>query len=177
MRYTLGGSEVLAQQAGTSATPRFLLHDGQGSTRSLFDNGGTLLENYVYDAFGTLKAPTTGTPQTRYLYTGQQFDAATKLYSLRARYYAPTQGRFTARDTASINFQSPIELNRYGYTANNPINKFDPTGNIGDGYQLSQQQAEQHNEYVAGRGASNGLDRVALLVTGIISVMVIMGLC
>ena len=128
MQYIVGDGTVLAQQAGTSATPRFLLHDGQGSTRSLVDNGGTLLENYVYDAFGTLKAPATGTPQTRYLYTGQQLDAATKLYSLRARYYAPTQGRFTARDTVDINLQNPRELNRYGYTANNPINGFDPSG-------------------------------------------------
>ena len=127
MLYIVGDGTVLAQQAGTSAPARFLLHDGQGSTRSLLDNGGTLLENYVYDAFGTLKAPT-GTSQTRYLYTGQQFDAATKLYSLRARYYAPTQGRFTSRDTAEYDFKSPNDLNRYGYTANDPINNYDPTG-------------------------------------------------
>jgi RHS repeat-associated protein len=31
--------------------------------------------------------------ETAYLYTGQQYDAATAMYSLRARYYAPGAGQ------------------------------------------------------------------------------------
>lgn len=67
-------------------------------------------------------------PNTNYLYTGQQYDSATDLYSLRARYYDPSDGRFLKRDTWAFNFKKPVELNRYLYTANNPINLVDPSG-------------------------------------------------
>jgi RHS repeat-associated protein len=65
---------------------------------------------------------------TKYLYTGQQFDAETGQYSLRARYYQPTIGRFTGRDAWAINYSDPLELNRYVYTANNPLDYEDPSG-------------------------------------------------
>jgi len=41
-----------------------------------------------------------GASDNPYLYTGQQFDALTGLYSLRARYYDPALGRFLSRDPA-----------------------------------------------------------------------------
>jgi len=66
---------------------------------------------------------------TDYLYTGQQFDSLTGLYSLRARYYNPALGRFLSQDTYPYNFGNPVELNRYVYTGNRPINLTDPTGN------------------------------------------------
>ena len=61
----------------------------------------------------------TGTTTNNYLYTGQQFDSLTGLYSLRARYYAPGLGRFLSQDTYPYNFGNPVELNRYGSTAFN----------------------------------------------------------
>ena len=172
LRYTLGGTEVLAQKAGTGAgVPfNFLLHDGQGNTRSLVDNNGATPENYIYDAFGTL-TPQIAAPKTRYLYAGQQFDTATGLYNLRARYYNSMQGRFLSRDSASISFDSPIELNRYAYTANNPTNGYDPTGTIGEGYQLSEEQSEAHRDFVTGKSASRGLDSVELATSSLLAAM------
>ena len=70
----------------------------------------------------------TGTTTNSYLYTGQQFDSLTSLYSLRARYYAPNLGRFLSQDTYPYDFSNPVELNRYVYTANNPTNLTDPSG-------------------------------------------------
>lgn len=49
------------------------------------------------------------------------------MYNLRARYYDPSNGRFLTRDTIGYDIASPLELNRYGYTANNPVNAIDPT--------------------------------------------------
>ena len=61
-------------------------------------------------------------------YDGQQFDSLTGLYDLRARYYDPTTGRFLSRDTASIDFSNPVELNRYSYAEDDPVNLTDPSG-------------------------------------------------
>ncbi|NJO08060.1 MAG: RHS repeat-associated core domain-containing protein [Chloroflexaceae bacterium] len=92
-------------------------------------SSGTVAESYRYDAFGVLQHGSSA-PGTTYRYTGQQYDAATGLYSLRARYYQPADGRFLTRDTYPIDVQHPVELNRYGYTANNPVNGTDPSGEV-----------------------------------------------
>jgi len=48
---------------------------------------------------------------------------------MRARYYDPNAGRFLTRDTWAVNYNDPMELNRYGYVAGNPVNATDPSGN------------------------------------------------
>ncbi|NJO01367.1 MAG: RHS repeat-associated core domain-containing protein [Bacteroidia bacterium] len=85
---------------------------------------GAVSDRYEYEAFGTVLRQT----GTTYRYTGQQYDAATGLYSLRARWYDGGTGRFLTRDTYPLDVQNPVELNRYGYTANNPVNGTDPSG-------------------------------------------------
>jgi RHS repeat-associated protein len=133
-QYTLGHacgvcdvSGLISQKSGNTVS--YFLKDGQGSVRGLTNPSGSLTDSYAYGAFGDLKN-SSGTTANTYRYTGQQFDSLTGLYSLRARYYNPTQGRFVSRDTFPVNFNNPIELNRYGYTAGNPINGSDPTGNF-----------------------------------------------
>jgi RHS repeat-associated protein len=97
------------------------------------DTSGAVTSAYAYDAFGKLDDSLSLLDlETSYLYRSQQYDPYTKLYSLRARYYDPSQGRFLSRDTWAYDFQNPIELNRYGYTANNPVNFSDPSGNISE---------------------------------------------
>gem|GEM_PF-1707173 len=124
--YTLGNGELLSQKRSSSTTEYFLM-DGHSGVRNLDSNTGSILQSYNYDAFGNLQN-FSGTPNTKYLYTGQQFDSLTGLYDLRARYYNPSQGRFLSRDIAGVDFNNPIELHRYGYTANNPINRTDSSG-------------------------------------------------
>jgi RHS repeat-associated protein len=120
--YILANGMLLGQISG--ADTRYRVTDVQGSTRLLTDPTGAVTSSYSYDAFGTLQS--TGDVETKYLYTGQQFDDETGLYSLRARYYNPGVGRFTARDVYGGNYAT--ELNRYVYTANNPIMGSDPSG-------------------------------------------------
>jgi len=123
--YVLGGSELLSQKRGNTSS--YYLKDGQGSVRTLLDGLGAATDRYSYDAFGSVQSRT-GTTANSYQYTGQQFDALSGLYDLRARYYNPGDGRFLSRDTYPVSFNNPIELNRYSYTVNNPINFSDPSG-------------------------------------------------
>ncbi|MCI0711833.1 MAG: hypothetical protein L0154_16880, partial [Chloroflexi bacterium] len=124
--YTRANGLLLAQQTGTTNI-RYLTHDAQGTSRGMLSaTGASLLESYDYNAFGDFYQPSTMT--TKFAYTGQQYDAATGLYFLRARYYDPAIGRFLSQDPYPVNTGNPVELNRYVYTANNPVNFSDPSG-------------------------------------------------
>ena len=90
---------MLAQTRGGATS--YSLLDGQGSVRALTNGSGGITDQYTYDAFGNLQS-SSGSTTNPYRYTGQQFDSLTGLYDLRARYYDPTVGRFTSRDTALI---------------------------------------------------------------------------
>ena len=124
--YTLAAG-MLISQTDTAGTLYFL-PDAQGSTRALTDTNGSLGQTFDYDAFGNLQGDYQSGLDTNYLYTGQQYDVISELYSLRARYYDPSLGRFLSVDTWAYDYQNPVELNRYVYTANNPATYVDPSG-------------------------------------------------
>jgi RHS repeat-associated protein len=110
-----------------ASVTNYYLQDGQNSTRALTNAAGSITDTYTYSAFGELQNHT-GATVNSYQYTGQQFDDSTGLYDLRARYYDPSVGRFLSQDNFPINFNHPMELNRYVYAANNPVNLSDPNG-------------------------------------------------
>jgi RHS repeat-associated protein len=119
------GSELISQTRG--GTVSFYLQDAQEDVRALTDISGNVTDRYNYDAFGLLFNQQ-GNTLNPYRYADQQFDALTGLYSLRARYYSPTTGRFLTRDTMAAPLNDPIELDRYAYARDNPVNHGDPTG-------------------------------------------------
>jgi RHS repeat-associated protein len=134
MEYDLNGNAIvdytygigLISQHRGSATS-FYHADGLGSTRLLTDSSGSVTDTYVYDAYGTLLS-SSGTTTNSYLYTGEQYDKNLGEYYLRARYYNPSEGRFTGRDPFDGMLSEPLSLNKYAYVHGNPINSTDPTG-------------------------------------------------
>ena len=95
--------------------------NAHGDTTALLNQSGDIVRCYIYeDAFGTSTYSTDDTNPFRY--AGQYYDRESQSYYLRARYYLPRYGRFTAEDPARDG------LNWYTYCANNPVKYVDFTG-------------------------------------------------
>ncbi|MFC1643461.1 RHS repeat domain-containing protein [Chlamydiota bacterium] len=105
--------------------------DALGSIISISDDTGTLVEKYIYDAYGKVVILNKdggeiakSTVGNRYMFTGREWDNETNLYYYRARYYDPDIGRFLSADPLGY-YDS---MNLYSYVNNNPLNWVDPLG-------------------------------------------------
>jgi RHS repeat-associated protein len=129
-RYLYGPAvdQVLAQEdvQGPQSlhTVLWMLADNQGTVHDLVDSSGQLREHYNYDAFGQLYGYGS-VPLTRYLYTGRDYDVATKLEYNRERWYDANSGRWLTQDP--IGFDAG-DANLYRYAGNDPTNVTDPSG-------------------------------------------------
>jgi len=101
--------------------------DMHGSTRLLTTANCSVANAFAYDAWGTLIG-SNSSPQTVYLYTGEQFDPHLGFYYLRARYLNTGTGRFWTRDSFEGRCSDPLSLHKYLYTHGNPVNGIDPSG-------------------------------------------------
>jgi RHS repeat-associated protein len=94
-----------------------------GSVRGIANlSGGALRKKYQLTAWGQSNADTGVV--TRFRMAGREYDQATKLYYMRARYYDPEIGRFISEDPFGIGGG----LNLYSYANNEPVSSWDPTG-------------------------------------------------
>ena len=104
--------------------------DGHGSVTALAETnetGTVVTDTYTYDAYGTLLKKT-GTTDNDYLYTGEQYNEATGIYYLRARYMNPETGTFISMDSYAGSLDNPVSLHKYLYANANPVMYTDPTG-------------------------------------------------
>ena len=113
----------------------YYLRDRLGNITEILNVEGTVIQRYVYDAFGKItiyddqnNVITPDSPKylkNPFTYTGREYDPETGLYYFRARYYDPEVGRFLNEDT--IGFYGG-DVNLYRFVYNNPINLVDPFG-------------------------------------------------
>ena len=115
------GHEILAQK-DVRDNSYYYLNNAHGDVTALVDGRGEVANRYRYDAFGNTVEAKEQIPN-RFRYAGEQFDAVTGQYYLRARFYNPVVGRFTQEDTYRND-----GLNLYSYVQNNPVNYYDPSG-------------------------------------------------
>jgi RHS repeat-associated protein len=102
--------------------------DALGSVRQLTDASGNVTLAQSYEPFGSVMT-SIGSGETNYSFTGEWADG-TGLVHLRARYYAPIQGRFLSRDTWNGNSNIPMSFNSWLYVYANPVNYSDESGNL-----------------------------------------------
>ncbi len=130
------GDDLISQKRPDGSSgfdTRYYHYDGQMSTRVLSDDSATpasvaITDRYNYDAFGN-NLKTESLTDNAYRYSGEQFDATTGLYYLRARYYDQGVGTFVSRDSFGGVESDPVTLHKYLYTGNSPVDRIDPSGN------------------------------------------------
>ncbi len=90
--------------------------------------------NTHFDNIVVTGATYTDNDQNAFRYCGEYFDKETGTVYLRARYYNPSVGRFITEDSYRGEDSDPLSLNLYTYCHNDPVNYFDPSGHIREGY-------------------------------------------
>jgi RHS repeat-associated protein len=129
--YIYANDQVIAQHDGFySADAYFYLHDRIGSVRQVIGANASVEHLYSYGPFGKrLESDSADEPPSNaWQFTGQYFDEEIEQYYLRARQLDLAVSRFTARDPYSGSFNAPLELHRYLYCINEPVNCTDPSG-------------------------------------------------
>ena len=132
--------EAWGQSFGaTSSKVQWLVPDHLGTPRMVIDQTGTLanVKRHDYLPFGeelfvgrTAPLGYVGGDGGRQQFTQKERDVETGLDYFLARYYSPTQGRFTGADEpfAGQDEKDPQTWNLYSYTSNNPLNRVDEDG-------------------------------------------------
>jgi RHS repeat-associated protein len=97
---------------------------------------GAIAERYAYTAYGqptilnasgTPLSPQTSTLNSRYSYTGREWDATLGLHHFRARWMSPMTGRFLGRDP--IGYEGE-DNDLYEYVGSNSLVFVDSLGNL-----------------------------------------------
>jgi len=114
----------------------YFLGDALGSVRQMANTSGGIVLSRNYEPYGTIYGAL-GNSNTAYGFTSEWTDG-TGLVNLRARYYAPTQGRFVSQDRWGGSQSQPITLNKWLYANSNPVVYSDPSGNwtLSDKFEL-----------------------------------------
>ena len=97
---------------------------------------GELVVKYEYTAYGEIKSISGTLKDTigvinPFRYKGYYYDEETEMFYCKSRYYKPEWCRFITVD--SVNYIEPGNINGinlYAYCENNPINMYDPSGNL-----------------------------------------------
>ena len=122
-----------------NGTEYYYVRNAQGDITGLIDNAGNLVVSYTYDTWGKLVSTTGSLASTLgvknpYRYRGYRYDTETGLYYLQSRYYNPEWGRFVNADGMLGITGEILSPNMFGYCLNNPVNNFDPEGQMAESF-------------------------------------------
>ncbi len=120
----------LTSRVDATGTADYYAFDATGNTSLITGTGGTVVNRYSYLPFGESLSATGSLPNA-FTYGGQLgvMSDGSGLDYMRARYYDPGTGRFTAMDPIGPSGG----LNLYAYTRNDPVDRVDPSGRASPG--------------------------------------------
>ena len=132
---TPNGSEGRVDFTDAGSPPRrFYLTDHLGSTRAVINGSGTVMEGYLYTAYGEMESLMETVEDSKERFSGKEFDregavdgvtGGIGLNYFGARYYDAAVGYWTSRDPMNQFWSG------YSYVGNgrNPLSSVDPDGN------------------------------------------------
>jgi RHS repeat-associated protein len=112
--------------AATTTDDSFPLPGHLGTNLGGVNARGEITEEVIVDAFGGITGAVAS--QQAHLFAGEYWDPDTELLYLRARWYAPSLGRFVSADPHEGRQREPRSLNRYAYAQSDPVHGTDPSG-------------------------------------------------
>ena len=129
------GNAVITKRSNGSSDELYLHKDNQGSTTSITNAAGAVVQQFIYDPWGKQYSvssssvfTTYSSPGTSKGYTGHNMINDFEVIHMGGRTYNPILGRFMQADPF---IQAPSNLqnyNRYSYVLNNPMSYTDPSG-------------------------------------------------
>ncbi|MGI5309465.1 RHS repeat domain-containing protein [Rheinheimera sp. WS51] len=129
------GNTVITKRSNGVHDELYLHKDNQGSTISITNGSGAVLQQFIYDPWGKQYSvssnslfTTYSNPGTSKGYTGHNMVNDFEVIHMNGRTYNPILGRFMQADPF---IQAPSNLqnyNRYSYVLNNPMSYTDPSG-------------------------------------------------
>ena len=114
----------------TPAAATYLHRDGLSLVRAITNAAGVKIEAVLYKPFGEQSEwvlPGNAAPETKG-WIGERYDADAGLQYLNARYYDPELSLSLQPDWFEVT-KAGVGTNRFSYSFNDPVNKFDPGGN------------------------------------------------
>ncbi len=120
-----------------NGTQYWYVQNAQNDIIGLIDANGDYVVQYTYDSWGKLLSMTCPDPDditlatlNPFRYRGYIYDDETEFYYCQSRYYDPVVGRWLNVDNRISSISGDLRgYHLYAYCFNNPINKFDSTGN------------------------------------------------
>jgi len=133
---------VILKSDGNTQNFLYLHRDYQGSVLAITDNGGTVVEKRLFDAWGLALKVQNGNglavPQGAWQldrgYTGHEHLLSVGLINMNGRIYDPLLHRFLQPDNFVQQPDNTQNYNRYAYVLNNPLKYTDPSG---ESYELA----------------------------------------
>ena len=119
----------------------YYTHNWRGDIVGIYNGNGELRAKYTYDSWGNVTSITDGdgnavTSPTHvgnlnpFRYRGYYMDTETGFYYLMSRYYDPVTHRFLNADGYFQTGLGILDSNMNAYCKNNPVNRFDPFGDM-----------------------------------------------
>lgn len=142
----------------------FFHGDHLGSVAMVTDGEGTVTARLRYLPYGDLDPTSTQDADTTRRFTGQRYDAETRLYDFNARTYDPTIGRFLQADTLVPDSSSALGFNRYAFSRDNPLRYSDPSG-----HSWFSSAWKKLGDYASGLGAKGWILLGAAVVSAVLA--------
>jgi RHS repeat-associated protein len=115
----------------TGSATDYMIKDHLASNRLVIRHSTGAITHHAYGPYGEPRLTGTTQVPTSKGYVNERYDQETELAYHHFRYYGGDGGRFLSPDTWDPTM-SGVDINRYAYAGNDPINKSDPNGHYAD---------------------------------------------